>query len=283
MQTTALIKKGWLRVVLFLIAYLLVTVFGATLVGIIAAFAFPDPGELNLFYTTILLSFFVGLLLVFFFRKTFDRQSFISLGFAWKSFGKERAAGFVTGILLITAMATVLWLMKLSQWFTIEIDVQGMLLVFGLLIIIAVGEELVFRGYILNNLMQSMPKEAALMLSALLFAVFHSLNPNFNLIAFINILLAGILLGINYIYTKNLWFAIFFHFSWNFFQGPVLGFQVSGIELPSLLQQSIKGSILLTGGEFGLEASWLATFAMSSTIIILYFIFQKKYSTAPVE
>ncbi len=283
MQSTPIIKKGWLRVLLFLIAYFLVTVFGATLVGIIAAFAFPNPGELNLFYTTILLSFFVGLFLVFFFRKTFDRQSFISLGFAWKGFGKERASGFITGILLISVMATVLWLMKLLQWFTVDPDMQGMLLVVGLLIIIAVGEELVFRGYILNNLMQSMPKEAALVLSAILFAVFHSLNPNFNLIAFINIFLAGILLGINYIYTKNLWFAIFFHFSWNFFQGPVLGFQVSGIELPALLQQNIKGSVLITGGQFGLEASWLATFAMSITVIILYIIFQKKYNPTHVE
>ena len=253
------------------------------MVGVIAVFLFPNPGALNLFYTTILLSFFVGLLLVLFFRKTFDRQSFISLGFVWKGFGKERASGFITGILLISAMAAVLWLMKLLQWFTADVDIQGIFLVIGLLIIIAVGEELVFRGYILNNLMQSMPKEAALMLSAVLFAVFHSLNPNFNLIAFINIFLAGILLGINYIYTKNLWFAIFFHFSWNFFQGPVLGFQVSGIELPTLLQQNIKGSILLTGGQFGLEASWLATVSMSITVIILYFIFQKKYSAAPVE
>lgn len=283
MQSTAIIKKGWLRVLLFLIAYFLVTIFGATLVGIVAAFAFPNPGELNLFYTTILLSFFVGLLLVLFFRKTFDRQSFISLGFAWKGFGKERTAGFVTGILLISAMATVLWLMNLMQWFTVDADIQGMFLVIGLLVIIAVGEELVFRGYILNNLMQSIPKEAALILSAVLFAVFHSLNPSFNLIAFINIFLAGILLGTNYIYTKNLWFAIFFHFSWNFFQGPVLGFQVSGIELPTLLQQNIKGSMLLTGGQFGLEASWLATVAMSITVIILYFIFQKKYSTIAVE
>ncbi len=283
MQSAAIIKKGWLRVLLFLIAYFLVIVFSANLVDVTAASLFPGTGALNLFYTTILLNFLAGLVLVLFFRKTFDRQSIISLGFAWKGFAKERAAGFVTGILLISVMATVLWLMNLLQWFTVDIDWQGMLLVFAILIIIAIGEELVFRGYILTNLMQSMPKEAALILSAVLFAVFHSLNPDFNLIAFFNIFLAGILLGINYIYTKNLWFAIFFHFSWNFFQGPVLGFQVSGIELPTLLQQNIKGSILVTGGPFGLEASWLATFAMGITVIILYFIFQKKYSISTVE
>lgn len=283
MQSTPLIHKGWLRVILFLTAYLLFALFGSALITVMAVFLFPDNGSLSLFYSSILFTFFAGLLLVLFFRKTFDRQSFASLGFSWKGFGKERMAGFITGVLLITTLSAILWLMKLLQWFVTGTDIPGMLIIFCLFVLVAVGEELVFRGYILNNLMQSMPKEAALFFSALLFAGFHSLNPNFNLIAFVNIFIAGVLLGINYIYTKNLWFGIFFHFSWNFFQGPLLGFQVSGIELPSLLQQTIKDSVLLTGGGFGLEASWLATLACSITAISLYFIFQKKYSASTVE
>ena len=111
MQSNAIIKKGWLRVLLFLIAYFLVTIFGATMVGVIAVFLFPNPGALNLFYTTILLSFFVGLLLVLFFRKTFDRQSFISLGFVWKGFGKERAS-----VLLRAFYWSVQWQLFYGWW-----------------------------------------------------------------------------------------------------------------------------------------------------------------------
>jgi hypothetical protein len=281
--SVSVIKQAWLRVVLFLIAYLFLIYSGTTLIEVITAILFSETDTLNLFYTGILSVFLASFMLVFVFRKIVDRQSISSLGFAWKGFGKERTGGFLAGILLITVIATILWLMKLVQWFTVDADAQGLLIVLGLLLLVAIGEEFVFRGYVLNNLMQSMPKEAALFVSAGLFAVFHSLNPNFNLVAFINIFIAGVLLGINYIYTKKLWFGMFFHFSWNFFQGPVLGFQVSGIELPALLQQDLRGSVLLTGGGFGLEASWLATFAMSITAIILYFIFQKKYSTIPVE
>lgn len=282
-SSVSVIKQGWLRVVLFLVIYLLLLFFGNTLVSVVSVALFIKTDMLSLFYISILINFFISAFVVFFFRKTFDRQSIGSLGFAWKGFGKERSGGFLTGILLITAMATVLWMMQLLQWFIVDVNAEGLLIVTALLILVAIGEELVFRGYILNNLMHSMPKQAALFTSALLFAVFHSLNPNFNLIAFINIFIAGMLLGINYIFTRNLWFAILFHFSWNFFQGPVLGFQVSGIELPALLQQNSKGSVLLSGGEFGLEASWLATFAMSITSIILYIIFQRKYNTSSVE
>ena len=283
MQSSATVKQGWLRVVLFLIAYLLLIFFSNNLLAVMTVSLFNSTDSMNLFYTGICINFFISIVLVFFFRKTFDRKSFKSLGFEWSGFGKERTGGFFTGILLTTVIATVLWLMQLLQWFITDVDAAGLLIVFALLMLVAIFEELVFRGYLLNNLMESLPKEAALFVSALLFAAFHLLNPDFNLIAFINIFIAGVLLGINYIYTKNLWFAIFFHFSWNFFQGPVLGFQVSGIELPTLLQQNSNGSILLTGGKFGLEASWLVTIAMSLTVLILYFIFQKKYNTPTVD
>lgn len=280
MQTSPILQKGWLRVLLFMIVYLLFIFFGNNLLGILLQLLeLPESNEF-FFYSSILLNFFISLMLVSSFRKAFDRRSFKSLGFTWNGFGNERAAGFFTGILLITLMATVLWAMDLLQWFRADVEMADFLLVTVIMVLVSMAEELVFRGYVLNNLMQSMPKRTALMIAALLFALFHSLNPNFNLIAFLNILLAGVLLGANYIYTRNLWFAIFFHFSWNFFQGPVLGFKVSGLELPTLLEQNLKGSILLTGGDFGLEASWLATFTMAVMILVLFVVFQRRYQAA---
>ncbi len=280
MQTSPLVQKGWLRVLLFMIAYLLFIFFGNSILGLLLALLDVNESNESLFYSSILLNFFIALILVASFRKVFDQKSFKSLGFSWDGFGNERAAGILTGILLITVMATLLWALGLLQWFPAFVELPDFVLVTVIMIVVSFAEEMVFRGYILNNLMHSMPKQAALYTSAVLFAVFHSLNPNFNLIAFINIFIAGVLLGCNYIYTRNLWFAIFFHFSWNFFQGPVLGFEVSGLELPTLLEQNLKGSILLTGGDFGLEASWLATFTMALMTIVLFLQFQRKYNEA---
>jgi uncharacterized protein len=279
MQTSApVIQQGWLRVFLFLITYLLLIFSGSYLLTLVLPNLLSSEADaVQSFYISITFVFCISILSVFFFGRVIDKKSFTSLGFLWKGFGKERFGGFTTGLLLITAIATVLWLMKLLQWYTTDADVTGMLLVFVVMMMVAVGEELVFRGYILNNLMQSMNREAALFVSAFLFAVFHSLNPNFNLLAFLNIFLAGILLGINYIFTRNLWFSIFFHFSWNFIQGPVLGFKVSGIELPALLEQNFRGSILLTGGVFGLEGSMLTSIVTAIACMIFYFVFRDKY------
>ena len=79
-----------------------------------------------------------------------------------------------------------------------------------------------------------------------------------------------------YIYTRNLWFAIFFHLSWNFLQGPVLGFPVSGLKLPALLQVTITGEDLLTGGKFGFEGSIIQSLLFLVANIILFFYYRRR-------
>lgn len=278
MNSSPAIKKGWLRVLLFIIFYTLLSLFGASVTGILFLVLRLPATDSSLFYGGTVLIFFISFLSVWIFRKAFDRKTFGSIGFVWKGFTKERSIGFVTGLLAISMIASILWGMQLLQWFTATINWADLLIVTFILILVSFSEELVFRGYILNNLMQSMPKIPALLVSALLFAGFHTLNPGMSLIGFLNIFIAGMLLGCNYIFSRNLWFSIFFHFSWNFFQGPVLGFEVSGLDLPVMLEQNLRGSTLLTGGAFGLEASWLATFTLSITTLILFLLFQRKYS-----
>jgi len=62
----------------------------------------------------------------------------------------------------------------------------------------------------------------------------------------------GLLLGINYIYSRNLWFLLFFHLSWNFFQGPILDSGLAGL-VCRRCWWGAKGDLFITGGEFGLE------------------------------
>ena len=103
--------------------------------------------------------------------------------------------------------------MQLLDWMPGDISFFSLLSSFLLMALVAFTEELVFRGYLLNNLMQSINKKTALFASAFIFAAAHSFNPAFNQTALINILLAGLLLGINYIFTRNLWFGILLHLS----------------------------------------------------------------------
>ena len=131
---------------------------------------------------------------------------------------------------------------------------------------VALNEEISVRGYMLHNLMHSVNRYAALVISSLLFSVMHLLNPSFSLVSFVNIVLAGILLGVYYIHRQNLWFPIALHFAWTFCQGPVFGFEVSGINLPGFIQQQVNGNELITGGEFGFEGSVILSLLLLGAI-----------------
>jgi membrane protease YdiL (CAAX protease family) len=140
----------------------------------------------------------------------------------------------------------------------------------------------VFRGYVLGNLMESFEnKWVALIVSSVLFAGFHFTSPGIYPLAFVNLFIAGGILGSNYIYTKNLWFSFFLHLSWNFFQGPLIGFRVSGLVFPSLLVAETKGDMTITGGDFGLEGSMLTTLTAVIAFFLLVWAFERKYNPAP--
>jgi membrane protease YdiL (CAAX protease family) len=124
-----------------------------------------------------------------------------------------------------------------------------------------------------------MDKWIALLISSCLFALAHSLNTNANILSVSGFFLAGILLGLNYVYTKNLWYAILFHISWNFFQGPILGFKIYGQNLGSLLQIETKGDAMITGGDFGFEGSMISILLLLVSVSSLYFFYESKYKT----
>jgi membrane protease YdiL (CAAX protease family) len=111
-----------------------------------------------------------------------------------------------------------------------------------------------FRGYILQNLREWPGTILAVVISSILFGLVHGLNPNFNLLAALNIALAGVAFCCAYLITGNLWLPLAYHFSWNFFQGPVFSFPVSGmISGGLLLTQVSQAGSAITGGAFGPE------------------------------
>ncbi|HEX4372213.1 MAG TPA: CPBP family intramembrane glutamic endopeptidase [Puia sp.] len=281
-----LISQGWLRVLLFCVAYFAIILLIATPIILLVKSSVDDPKtditalmNGDYLWVTILLTALVLFILVFIFRKFIDRQTFASLGFELDGFFADAASGFFIAPAILGIGTIILYFSGHLLWLDVNADFSKLFIAFGMVVIIAFSEELVFRGYILNNLMQSFNKWIALFISAILFAAAHSLNPGINLLSVGGLFLAGILLGINYIYTKNLWFAILFHLSWNFFQGPILGYKVSGVSVPTLLEQELKGDTVITGGDFGFEASMINILLLLIAISVLYFIYEKKYKT----
>ena len=112
------------------------------------------------------------------------------------------------------------------------------------------------------------------MASALIFSIAHGLNPNVSILGLVNIALVGILFAYMFDVTKSLWLPIGYHITWNYFQGNVFGFAVSGTSPNGIYVVEIaEGRDWLTGGAFGLEGGLAATL-----LILLGFIATRLYA-----
>lgn len=126
--------------------------------------------------------------------------------------------------------------------------------------LVAVAEEVMFRGMIHRIVEERFGTAVALTVGSLLFGALHIFNPDASLGAVLGIALAaGILIGASYTLTGGLWAPIGIHFAWNFTQGTVFDLSVSGTDVfDSLLEASVEGPVIFTGGGFGPEAGLVA-------------------------
>lgn len=277
-----LIRQGWIRAIVFFVVYLLVISGVSGLLQqvfpnkeAVSKSADPVGAKLGVFLVAYFLITIFTLVIIWLFRKFVDKQSFYSLGFAWKHNTNYAATGALAAVAML-GIGTLILMATGHLSFTAWNGHIGYLLG-NLLLMLLVGimEETIFRGYLLNNLMQSMNKWMALGINAVVFVLIHLGNNGSSVLPMIEILIAGIMLGINYIFTRNLWFGIALHFAWNFLQGPILGYQVSGNVFPSLLQQEVNGPAWLTGGAFGFEGSVLAMILNVGLILLLAFLYSR--------
>lgn len=184
------------------------------------------------------------------------------------SIGKGLLIGF-SYFIIVTATMSLCGCYHIKS---IQFDWEKQLFSFTLFFLVAVSEEIFFRGILFHMINRRWNLWAALVISALIFGGLHIFNDNATLWSSIAIAIeAGSLLGAAYAYNKNLWLPIGIHWIWNYTQGNILGFPVSGEDnVTSVITPEISGPQWLTGGSFGAEASVIS--AVIGLLISLWFI-----------
>jgi len=211
-------------------------------------------------------------------RKYLDHRSFVSLGLR---INPRALWDILLGISIAGAMMLLIYIIEWTAgWLQFEgfawqrdssdsvlVDSLEMLLLFC---IVAFDEELLSRGYHLQNLEDGINLPWAMLLSSVLFAFMHSYNPNFSFAAWVGLFAAGMFLGLAYVLTRQLWLPIGLHIGWNFFEGTVFGFQVSGLETFRIIEQNVQGPPIITGGAFGPEAGLILIPALGLGTLLIY-------------
>ena len=277
-----LIRLGWLRALLFFIASFITSQIFAG-IGMVVALLISgfdistlsnqdaiidELNKINFLLLLKIIEFFALMFCLWLFMKFIDRKPLMSLGLKYEGFQQDFKFGLILGAGLIAIGFFSLFILGYVRVESFSFPFLDIVLYFILFVVVAFHEEIMLRGYILRSLMESMNRYPALAISSLIFMTVHLLNPNISFLGVVNLFLAGIVLGIYYVHKSNLWLPIGMHLTWNFFQGPIFGFEVSGIKSQSLIKQTVNGSDLITGGKFGFEASLLATVLI--VVVILY-------------
>ena len=242
--------NSWLQVIIFMVVYLLCF--------LALAFLLPTPSSNDLvdsLYLPIAAASILSIVLVLLFTILVFKKDLTALGLDFDKQGRLACSGACLGIFLITTGSLILYAGNWLEWRPTDASVSDIIFLSALLLLSAFSEELVFRGFVLGRLLNVTNRFMALLVSSAIFALFHINNPEVSPVAVMNIFLGGLLLGITYSYNRNIWFGFMLHFSWNLVQGPLLGIPVSGILLPSLISSQTQGPEIITGGQFGLEAS----------------------------
>ncbi len=286
------IKNGFLRAIIFMPLWLiimgLVQSIGVVLIMMANVVDMGNPDSAEALFSEMSFDSPVMLILTGFSllgsfaalwvaTKFIDRKPLMSIGLSVKDKANEMLIGLGFALVFIGGLFLVLWLIGAINITGYVGFKPGVFIVSIMLFMAAFDEELIFRGYILNNMMDSTSNRwIALAGSSLLFALLHSGNTNVwsTWVPMTELFAAGFILGISYTFTKNLWFPTFFHFGWNFFQG-LFGFEISGFNVDSwkIISHENTGNVpdIVSGGAFGIEGSVIT---LSCTIICTYLIFK---------
>lgn len=281
-----LIKRGWLRALLFFFTFFIfITLFDLVGIAIVAYYSeygfeeFISDPELIMENKMMLLMMVCQLIGTLFtvglFQKFISREDFVSIGLDFVGFKIDFYKGLLAGTVLICSGFIFLTVLNLTLIDLTYFSFYDQIFYFFLFTIVSLNEEIAIRGYILHNLSSSFNKYVALIVSSLVFMIMHLGNPNIGILPLVNLFLAGIFLGIYTIHKNNLWFPIGAHLTWNYLQGPIFGFEVSGNKINSLFEQKPNGHELLTGGNFGFEGSIILTLFLMISIFFMDGYFQK--------
>lgn len=222
-----------------------------------------------------LFSFVFILLLFIFWVKFIEKNPLSTLGFIKKNWLKYLGWGILISLLQMGVIAIVYQVGGIGSFELNELSLEPILFILGLFpfwLLQGGTEEVATRGWLLTRIAARTNLPLAIAISSSLFGFLHLGNSGVTFLSVLNIVLDGVLAGLLLVYTDSIWLVVAQHGTWNYVQGNLLGFQVSGTGADASIFSFTMGSgpDWLTGGEFGAEGSIITTLVLLLSVVIVY-------------
>ncbi len=204
--------------------------------------------------------------------------------------GRRMFGDTLFGLLLGTAMVAVT--VAIIGWkgnLHIDADVHGLktgTLLIEVLVVLstaAMVEEVAFRGYPFQRLVEATGPGGAIALMSAMFGAVHLANPNSSTIGLLNTMLIGIVFSVAYLRARTLWLPWGMHWAWNAVLGAGIGLPVSGMDMTVGIRAKATGPLWLTGGAYGPEASLACTVAALMALAVVLLAFHRPPEYFPEE
>ena len=230
------------------------------------------------------ISFMVIVLSIGFVVKTMEHRGLKTLGFQAKKPFMKYGLGFFIGFIMISLSGLLIVISNSGQITTSHLKVSG-LSALPTILVMLVGwliqggaEEVLTRGFILPKITYRYNLFLGVFISSILFSLLHLANPGIGWIPIMNLSLFGLFAALYALYEESILGVCGLHSAWNFFQGNVYGFLVSGTPAKggSLMGISPNEKTLLNGGDFGPEGGLIVSGILILAIIVCSLCLIKK-------
>lgn len=228
-----------------------------------------------------LFSFVVILFLFIFWVKVIEKNALSSLGFVKRNWLKYLGWGIMFSLVQMGVIALVYQVSGIGSFELNELSLEPILFILGLFpfwLLQGGTEEVATRGWLLTRIATRTNLPLAIAISSSLFGILHMGNAGVTFLSVLNIILDGVLAGLLFIYTDSIWLVVAQHGTWNYVQGNLLGFQVSGTGADASIFSFTMGDgpVWLTGGAFGAEGSIITTLVLLVSLVIVYRLGERK-------
>ena len=228
-----------------------------------------------------LFSFVIILFLFIFWVKVIEKNDLSSLGFVKRNWLKYLAWGILMSLVQMGVIALIYQGSGIGTFELNELSLEPILFILGLFpfwLLQGGTEEVATRGWLLTRIAARTNLPLAIAISSSLFGILHMGNAGVTFLSVLNIILDGVLAGLLFIYTDSIWLVVAQHGTWNYVQGNLLGFQVSGTGADASIFSFTMGAgpDWLTGGAFGAEGSIITTLVLLVSLVIVYRLGERK-------
>ena len=257
-------------------------------IGFLVDFFSPGNGTVSIqefFYHYYLyyelFSFVIILFLFIFWVKVIEKNALSSLGFVKRNWLKYLGWGIMFSLVQMGVIALIYQIGGIGSFELNELSLEPILFILGLFpfwLLQGGTEEVATRGWLLTRIAARTNLPLAIAISSSLFGILHMGNAGVTFLSVLNIVLDGVLAGLLLVYTDSIWLVVAQHGTWNYVQGNLLGFQVSGTGADASIFSFTVGSgpDWLTGGAFGAEGSIITTLVLLVSLVIVHRLGERK-------